>query len=446
MNQRLPSMAARLRYVVMVPIGTVLAFVATLTAWQAVDRDLDAAKRALLGAGQVFASAVSRAVANHDSDGVSQGLRAIARMPGLRSAAVRDFEGLLLAELGSGVRLAQDARLSPANELGLFKILTSRSIEIEIPVIDAGRIVGNLSLISDTSGVIQQIWSGLATTLLGSSIALGVGLKLADRLRRDISGPLLALTRAASHNSSQSNFCTVPEDGRDRETVTLARTFNAMVLAIQKGRNQILARETEIIGRLARAAEYRDDDTGQHVQRVACVTRLIAEALQLDPGFVADLQRASPMHDIGKIAVRDAILRKPGKLTLDERVEMEQHALTGWDVLAGSESKLVQLAAEIAISHHERWNGEGYPKRLAGEAIPLSGRITAVADVCDALLSERPYKQAWRLSDVRAYLQKEAGLHFDPRCVEAILYRWKDVALIYGCHDIAHEAADAGTV
>lgn len=427
----LPSIAARLRRLVVVSVGSALALVAALTAWEAVDRDLDAAQRTLLATGHVFGSAVSRAVASGDGDAVSQALRAVARLPGLKAAEVRDASGLLLAELGNGVRLARDTRLSSASAFDLFQVLASRTIETEVPVVEGGRKVGTLSLVTEASGLLREIWSGLATTMIGSVVALGVGLALAARLQRQISGPLVALTQAASYNGNHADFCTVPEDGQDRETVELAQTFNLMVSAIRVKTDAILARETEIIGRLARAAEYRDDDTGQHVQRVATVSRLIAEALDLEPAFVADLERASPMHDIGKIAVRDAILHKPGKLTPEERAEMEQHAAKGWDVLAGSESKLVQLAAEIALSHHERWNGEGYPNRLSGEAIPLSGRITAVADVCDALLSERPYKRAWELGAVREHLRREAGAHFDPRCVEAILARWDEIALLY---------------
>ena len=136
---------------------------------------------------------------------------------------------------------------------------------------------------------------------------------------------------------------------------------------------------------------------------------------------------AATMHDVGKIAVPDAILLKPGALTPEERREMEQHADRGRRILSGSESPVMRLAAEIAGSHHERWDGAGYPYGLKGEAIPLAGRIVAVADVFDALTTARPYKQAWSPERARAHLQENAGSHFDPRIVEVFLSRWSAV-------------------
>jgi putative two-component system response regulator len=211
----------------------------------------------------------------------------------------------------------------------------------------------------------------------------------------------------------------------------LAERFNSMIQEIRRATDELLTREAEIIERLARAGERRDDQTGQHVIRVAKISGLIARELGLDPKWIDDLCRASPMHDVGKISIPDAILFKPGRLDPDERQTMEQHALAGYEVLAGSSSQLVQLAAEIAISHHEKWDGTGYPNKIVGEAIPLSGRITAVGDVCDALLSERPYKQPWTLAAVREHLAENAGSHFDPQCVDALLARWSEMEQIY---------------
>jgi putative two-component system response regulator len=165
---------------------------------------------------------------------------------------------------------------------------------------------------------------------------------------------------------------------------------------------------------------------------VATVSGEVAEKLGLAQSWIDDLKRASPMHDVGKISISDAILHKPGRLDPEERAEMERHAERGHLILGGSRSALIQLAAEIALSHHERWDGAGYPRGLAGEDIPLSGRITAVADVCDALLSERPYKTPWPLEKVRAHLIENAGSHFDPACVEAILACWTSIERLYG--------------
>jgi putative two-component system response regulator len=168
-----------------------------------------------------------------------------------------------------------------------------------------------------------------------------------------------------------------------------------------------------------------------HVERVAGYVRLIAEELGFDTERSTQLSLASTLHDIGKTSVPEAILLKAGPLTPDERREMERHAEHGRTALEGSTSDLVQLAAEIAASHHERWDGTGYPNRLAGEAIPLSGRIVAVADVFDALTSRRVYKNAWPPDEAKAYLAANAGSHFDPACVNAFLARWPEILALY---------------
>ncbi|TNC15287.1 response regulator [Methylobacterium terricola] len=192
------------------------------------------------------------------------------------------------------------------------------------------------------------------------------------------------------------------------------------------------AREREIVTVLMRAAEHRDTDTGDHVARVANYTVLIAEAMNLPPAQCRLISLASTMHDVGKIAIPDAILLKPGPLTPEERWEMERHAERGARILANSSSDVVRLAAEIAVSHHERWDGKGYPNGLSGDEIPLSGRIVAVADVFDALTSDRPYKRAWTLDATHAFLLREAGAHFDPAVVDAFLSRWDVVAELVG--------------
>ena len=216
------------------------------------------------------------------------------------------------------------------------------------------------------------------------------------------------MTISAAHRQEQ-----------DRAAV-LAREVAAAVAVIE-------AREREIIALLMRAAEHRDTDTGDHIARVAGYVGIIAANLGFDPAEIRILKLASTMHDVGKIGVPDAILLKPGPLTVEERAEMEKHAERGRRILEGSTSDVVRLAAEIAESHHERWDGTGYPKRLRGEAIPISGRIVAVADVFDALVTERPYKASWPLERARAFLADQAGRHFDPRCVEAFLAGWEMV-------------------
>lgn len=177
--------------------------------------------------------------------------------------------------------------------------------------------------------------------------------------------------------------------------------------------------QTEALEKLAQAAEFRDDDTGEHIRRVGDCAELLALQLGL-PAYDASLiGRAAPLHDIGKIAISDAILLKPGKLTDEEFAIMKTHALMGAALLSHSRSPLMQRAEVIARTHHERFDGSGYPAKLAGEDIPVEGRIAAVVDVFDALTHERPYKAAWPIEKAVAEIRKCAGSHFDPRVVEA---------------------------
>ena len=200
---------------------------------------------------------------------------------------------------------------------------------------------------------------------------------------------------------------------RDR-SVWLAREVALATRTIRE-------REREIVIRLARAAEYRDTDTGNHVARVSMLARAIALGLGHDPAWCADLELASTMHDVGKIAVPDSILLKPGRLSPEELAIVRRHAEHGYGILEGSSSPVISLAAEIALSHHEWWNGQGYPRRLKAEDIPLSGRIVAVADVFDALVSDRPYKRAWSIDQVIAHIKGHAGTQFDPACVSVLI-------------------------
>ncbi|HIE55842.1 MAG TPA: response regulator, partial [Chromatiaceae bacterium] len=182
---------------------------------------------------------------------------------------------------------------------------------------------------------------------------------------------------------------------------------------------QIKRREHETLFCLAKAGEFRDEGTGNHIQRIARYSLVIAQALGLQAQTLDELEYASPMHDIGKIGIPDAILLKPGKLTPDEWEIMKQHTIIGYDILAKSNSPYLQMAASIALSHHERWDGSGYPNGLTRDEIPMESRIVAVADTLDALTTVRPYKQAWTLEDSIEHIGKHAGKHFDPACVEA---------------------------
>ncbi|MBV9468523.1 MAG: PAS domain-containing protein, partial [Abitibacteriaceae bacterium] len=177
--------------------------------------------------------------------------------------------------------------------------------------------------------------------------------------------------------------------------------------------------QIEILSRLARAGEFRDDMTGQHTQRVAHTSALLAQALGHTAEEVEMIRQAAPLHDVGKIGIPDHILLKPAKLTEEEYAAMQRHAAMGAALLANGRSEVVQMAQRIAGSHHERWDGRGYPEGLPGEQIPWEGRVLAVADVFDALTHARPYKPAWSLPEAVAEIERGSGQHFDPQVVAA---------------------------
>jgi putative two-component system response regulator len=181
------------------------------------------------------------------------------------------------------------------------------------------------------------------------------------------------------------------------------------------------AAQIEIIERLAMAAEFRDDNTGQHTQRVGQTSALLARTMGLPDSQVSLIRRAAPLHDVGKIGIPDHILLKLGKLTSAEFDVIKTHTAIGARILSGSRFTLLRLAEEIARTHHERWDGEGYTPGVRGEEIPLAGRIVTVADVFDALTQKRPYKAAWTVDEAIAEIERESGRQFDPTVVEAFL-------------------------
>lgn len=173
--------------------------------------------------------------------------------------------------------------------------------------------------------------------------------------------------------------------------------------------------------RLSRAAEYRDDDTGVHIVRIGFLSEALAVLLGEGPNFARLLRNAAPMHDVGKIGIPDHVLKKPGALTPDERLIMNRHPEIGAEILGRSRIPLFQLAAEVALCHHERWDGSGYPRSLAGEEIPLSARIVSVADFCDALTMDRCYRSAFSRATALEMLLDQRGRAFDPRVVDAFV-------------------------
>jgi PAS domain S-box-containing protein len=220
-------------------------------------------------------------------------------------------------------------------------------------------------------------------------------------------------------------FPLVDEDGKATAVCGISTDVTAqkealqlrdeLAVAQQQAIEELRFSRLETVERLARAIEFHDLSTGQHVTRMAVITAFLGRRLELDAELVQLLREAAPMHDVGKIGTSDEILRKPGPLNDEERKEMERHTVVGHEILAGSESQLLQIAATIALTHHEHYDGTGYPRGLAGEEIPLEGRITAVADVFDALLSDRCYRPALAVPDAVEVIRDGSGTHFDPR-------------------------------
>ncbi len=269
----------------------------------------------------------------------------------------------------------------------------------------------------------------------------------ADRRLADV--PLIIVTvmedrqvRYQALENGATDFLTRPIDpqecrARCLNLLALRRTQKMMTdrtkwleEQVMQATREVRMREHETLLKLAKAGEYRDQETGNHIIRMSKYARLIAEELKLTAMECDEIEFASPMHDIGKIGISDLILLKPGRHTPDEQAIMRKHAEIGYQILAGSPSRYLQMGAVIALSHHERFDGSGYPHGLAGEDIPLPARIVAVADVFDALTSKRPYKQAWTFQEALNLIQAESGGHFDPACVQAFERRIDAVAAI----------------
>lgn len=263
--------------------------------------------------------------------------------------------------------------------------------------------------------------------------------QLAPRIPAGVYFPILVvtaeMTQEAKHEALQAgakDFLTKPFDTmevllRIRNLLT-TRHLLCQLQSFNQGLEERVHRRTvelekaqlEILERLALAAEYRDDETGEHTWRVGRLSALLAEQLGWPPAQVDLLQKAAPLHDLGKIGIPDKLLLNTGKFTSEDCEEMKQHVTIGARILSGSHNPLLQLAEVIALTHHERWDGSGYMK-LKKEEIPLPGRIVTVADVFDALTHKRPYKEAWPIERAREEISAKAGIQFDPQVVEVFL-------------------------
>jgi two-component system response regulator RpfG len=259
--------------------------------------------------------------------------------------------------------------------------------------------------------------------------------------------------RYAALDAGITDFLTKPVDAREclarcRNLLTLRRQQLALEdrrrlleHMVEDATREVREREKETLLRLARAGEFRDEETGYHLIRMARYSRLIAAAVGLDRDDAETIELAAPLHDIGKIGIPDQILLKPAKLDEAEWQVMRRHPLIGHEILKGSASKYMRMGALIALGHHEKFDGTGYPNGLVADHIPLCARIVAVADVYDALTSPRPYKQAWPAERAFQYLAAQRGRHFDPRLVDAFISLRREITEIQSQWQDARAAA-----
>jgi CHASE2 domain-containing sensor protein len=230
-----------------------------------------------------------------------------------------------------------------------------------------------------------------------------------------VAWPLLALTIGLIGSIAVTNVV------ESSERVRVARDNELLERRVRERTAELQETQLEVVHRLALAAELRDDETGRHIARLGILCQRLALICGMPVAEAETLRHAAVLHDVGKIGIPDEVLHKPGPFDAEERTLMQTHTIVGAELLSDARSDLMRMAREIALTHHERWDGTGYPHRLAGEQIPLVGRICAICDVFDALLSERPYKHPWPLTDVLDEMRAQSGRHFDPNLMERFL-------------------------
>jgi len=328
----------------------------------------------------------------------------------------------------------------PANILLLEKILKSEGYRHVVSTLNP----------TETLSLYRQHQSDLI--LLDINMPIMNGYAVMEELTREIGdslSPILVLTaqtgqdfRQRALDSGALDYVTKPFNAQEllsrvRNLLTVEMAYKYMrlekevlELKVQERTKELSKTRLQVVRCLGRAAEYRDEETGMHIIRMSKMAVVIAKAAGVDEEQCDLLLNAAPMHDIGKIGISDAVLLKPGKFNEEEWRAMQKHAEIGGEILSGDDSDLMRMAHDIALSHHEKWNGMGYPKGLKGKDIPLVGRITALADVFDALTSVRPYKEAWPIDDAVNYIKEESGKHFEPYLVECMMTHLDEIIAI----------------
>ena len=269
-------------------------------------------------------------------------------------------------------------------------------LDIMMPDLSGHEICRRLKANPDRRGI-PVIFVTAMSTVEDEQLGLSIG--AVDYITKPISPPIVR-ARVRTHLA-------LYDQTRELERMVRQRT------------DELITTRQQIIRRLGRAAEFKDNETGNHVVRMAHYARLIAEAYGLGPEATSTIFHTAPMHDVGKIGIPDSILLKPAKLDAGEWKVMQQHPLMGAEIIGKHDSDLLATARTIALTHHERWDGNGYPQRLKGEAIPLEGRIVAIADVFDALISVRSYKPAYPIEQAMRIMEEEDGRQFDPALMAA---------------------------
>jgi putative two-component system response regulator len=298
--------------------------------------------------------------------------------------------------------------LDPAQVLPLFQSVRPDLVvlDLHMPGMNGMRVLEQLRPLLDAEGWLPVLMLSGDLTPEARQRALANGAR--DFLAKPFD-PAEAVLRIRNLLEMRFLHAHVREENRRLERKVAERT------------RELELAQAEMLERLAQAAELRDDETGEHVRRVGQLAFGIARAMGLDDAFAAMLRRAAALHDVGKIGIPDAILRKPGPLTADERARMNEHAAIGARILAGGRSELMAMAERIAAAHHERWDGTGYPRGIPGERIPLEARIVAVADFYDALTHDRPYRPAFHPHVAMQEVERGLGSHFDPTAARALL-------------------------